>query len=204
MTNTCTQCGRQRGKKNKPWNNCSKCDRLLCLTCCPSSRALISAPKCSKCWGEDYDEKENTRQATPVECQTCHGSFLPADMENSYVPTVCKLCAESSAKLHREERLKEKRQNAVVGLVEVEYSPNSGAYAYDANGLRLEIGDVVLVPATWVDAERTPREATVVSLLSDYTGVAQRIISLVHRERFTNTGLLGGLTSSHRKSKSKA
>ena len=89
-----------------------------------------------------------------------------------------------------EEREKKKR-NAKPGLVEVvwgvhEPKEDGGkGYAYRNPGFDLQLGDIVLLPATWLDREIRgkyhPQEGTVVSTYSDYDGEVQTIIKLVRK-----------------------
>lgn len=50
-------------------------------------------------------------------------------------------------------------------------------YTYQAGPVGVAVGDVVMVPATWVNPE--PQEATVVALGSSYDGPATQIIRVV-------------------------
>lgn len=67
----------------------------------------------------------------------------------------------------------------VPGLVEVD-----GSYAYRTRVKDLAIGDVVLVPATWLDkikGRHDPKEATVTSLTSTYTGETSCILGILRK-----------------------
>lgn len=184
----CCQCGKQRGKKNKPWNRCVACDGHLCLNCSPANRTRHI---CSKCWQSEYEAELKLKAETPVECVGCHKKFLPEQMENPHVPTVCKDCNRIVSEVRDAENKANKKKNARPGLVEVvygEFQPSQDGgrgYAYHNAGLDLELGDVVLVPASWVDKEihgkYDPNVATVVSTYSDYNGAVQSIVGLVKK-----------------------
>lgn len=180
----CCACGRVRGKACKPWKVCSKCNSTLCLTCGRTE-------KCGKCWREEYEENQRIEAITPVECSGCHGKFLRAEMENPYVPKLCKKCGEIVRDARLAEARDAKKRNARPGLVEVSHGihkpeqDGGSGYAYYDRGLNLEIGDIVLLPPTWLDREINgkydPQEGTVVCTYSDYNGEAQSVIRLVRK-----------------------
>lgn len=198
---TCCQCGKQRTKNCKPWQFCTKCGGVVCLKCAPLASTLANPsknhPLCNKCWRKQWEEERERQNQTPVECDGCHAQLVIGDSANPYVkshnptePYICKKCHEiltqAKAITNEIERAKkrERRKLNPRGLVEVIYDrpeklPECG-YAYDPAGLSLQIGDVVLVPKTFLD-EHGPREATVVSLASDYDGEVRNIIRLVRR-----------------------
>jgi len=51
------------------------------------------------------------------------------------------------------------------------------AYTYETGMAKVAVGDIVLVPATWVNPN--PQEATVVSLKTHYDGDVHRILRVV-------------------------
>lgn len=183
----CSQCSQQRGKSAKPWRNCSKCNAVLCLICAPARRAITI---CRKCWGEEWQAEEKLRKETPVECRGCHKTFLPEQMENPYVPTLCKSCHKIPCKARAFEAQEKRKRNARPGLVEVDFGihepkeDGGEGYAYRNPGLDLQLGDVVLLPATWLDrlnGMHAPKEGTVISTYSDYHREVQSIIKLVRK-----------------------
>jgi len=182
----CSKCGKQRNKRHKPWRICGRCGEPFCLRCINGRMEL-----CNTCWNLDYDEKEAKRKQTPVECQGCHKQKLPDEMENPYVPTVCKECAEITRNLKAAKAREDKKRNARPGLVEVAYGVHQPPAEDGGSGYSyyyhepLNLGDIVLVPSTWLDQvheQGGPKEATVVSTYSDYDGHAQSIIRVVKRK----------------------
>jgi hypothetical protein len=112
-------------------------------------------------------------------------------MENPYVPTICKSCHKIVRNVRAFEEREKKKRNARPGLVEVVWGVHEpkedggNGYAYRNTGLDLQLGDIVLVPATRLDREihgkYDPQEGTVVSTYSDYDGEVQTIIKLVRK-----------------------
>jgi hypothetical protein len=188
MNELCGQCGKQRGKYAKPWYACSGCGVFLCLSCSPARRTVH---QCIKCWRLAYEAEQKQRAETPVECKSCHKKYLPAEMANPYVPTLCKGCDEIVSEAKRFEAAEKKRKNARHGLVEVisgihqPQQDGGSGYSYHCSGLKLELGDIVLLPPSWVDTEihgkYDPIEGTVVSTYSDYDGPVKSIIRLVKK-----------------------
>ena len=188
---TCCQCNRQRGKSAKPWRSCAKCKGVVCLMCCPAHKSVA---KCNKCWQEDWkaewDEKERVRKATPIQCQGCRKERLPETMHPHANPPICLDCHTIVTNYREVETQVKRKLNARPGLVEVVYGVHSPetdggkGYAYRDPGLNLRLGDIVMVPASWLDelkGQPQPSEATVVSTYSDYSGETKTIRSLVRR-----------------------
>jgi len=196
----CSQCKRVRGKSAKPWRECSSCHKDLCLHCKPS-RTPDSEVRCWDCSKRAYEEEEKIRKATPIECKGCKGLFLPDDMEYHYwlgchSVRLCKPCISVVQNLRDFERREGKKLKAKPGLVEVVFGvcpkPQedgghgySRTFSYRKGNLDLSLGDIVLLPASWLDREihgkHDKHEGTVVSTYSDYDGETSSIVSLVRK-----------------------
>tara|TARA_Y100000310_G_scaffold211701_1_gene212430 strand:- start:480 stop:956 length:477 start_codon:yes stop_codon:yes gene_type:complete len=148
------------------------------------SKKQTTCQKCSRTqWDKEYKEEKALKKKTPVECQVCKKSKLPAQFDNEYVPTVCKVCAKTAKAVKEAER----KNNAVPGLIEVQYGEldpplkdGGSGYAYDCDE-PVALGDIVAVPQTWVGELRGEQQklATVVSTYSDYTGPTSSVIRVV-------------------------
>jgi hypothetical protein len=118
-------------------------------------------------------------------CRVC--STEVGDGVLKYPGALCPPCWEKD----RAERAEKIRQNAKPGLIQVAYGVvNADSFAGRAFSYRTDIpvsvGDIVLVPATWLsklNGDGLPQEATVVSLHSDYDGDVQSVIRLVRKKR---------------------
>lgn len=177
-TTKCSQCGRERGKKGKPWQICRDCKAILCLYCAPAHK---TNPQCSKCWNVRYEAEQKRRSETPVECQECHAQKLPAEMVNSYVPTVCKDCdtkkreAEAAKKAALEVAAERAWIPGTLRRVVVD-----SRYTYETD-LPVKIGTKVLLPESWlaeVTGKRGPWDGIVSSFITDYTGPCKRILKI--------------------------
>lgn len=186
----CSQCHKERGKKAKPWRSCA-CGGVLCLNCAP---AYQQVPQCSPCRNREFEAEWNKKKNTPVECVGCQQSFLPAEMADTSLvsitgaPRLCKRCDGIVKSVAEYEKQRKRKQNP-RGLVEVQFGIHKPAadggtgYAYlPPRGVKLELGDIVLLPATWLDdiqGVKGPHEGTVVSTYSDYSGDVSSILRLV-------------------------
>jgi len=137
---------------------------------------------------DDYHKEVEKRKNTPVECVTCHKKKLPDEMENPYVPSVCKDCAE----IEKKAKEKERKANARPGLVQVIYGEHSAPKEDGGNGYSyyydepLNLGDIVEVPQTWlgsVKGESSRKLATVVSTYSDYNGSISCILRVIKKAK---------------------
>ena len=146
---------------------------------------------CYVCWKEEYDAKEKERMNTPVVCVGCHKEKLPAEMKDQFAPTICKECDEIARNVRVAEDHAKRIRNAKPGLVEVVYGvvetpkeDGGSGYAYRFHQ-KLKLGDVVLVPASWLDEMNGihgPQEATVISTYSAYDDPVKNIIRVVRSQ----------------------
>lgn len=183
------RCGKVRGKNAKPWRACTRCEIAMCYGCAPSHR--IDPIICQDCWRKEYDARRKVEETTPVDCHGCGNKYLPSDMEVLQKPTICKDCYAIVSAYSTAEAAYKRKASAKPGLVEcswgvLEPKEDGGhGYAYYDPGLNLELGDIVLLPPTWLDREvhgkSDGREATVVSTYSNYSGEVQTVSRLIRR-----------------------
>jgi len=146
----------------------------------------LKGPVCVKC-GKQH---RGYSDLDYLECSRCC-----KEVGSSKLRYPGRLCDECWGK-DRTEKDKKRRENARPGLVEVRYGvlsePAGGwkdggeGYAYRTSIKGLEVGDVVLVPRTWLsELQGGPKEqeATVVSTYSAYQGSASSIIRLVSKRK---------------------
>jgi hypothetical protein len=126
-----------------------------------------SAPICQKC-GRQHRGYSNLDY---LECHNCCKEVGSGKL--NYPGGLCDECH----KARRDAEDAKKKANARPGLVEV------GRYAYMSNIKGLEVGDVVLLPVSWLDELKGqgPQEGTITCLYSDYDGPVKSIIRLVRK-----------------------
>ena len=131
----------------------------------------LSGPICNKC-GKQHRGYSNLEY---LECSNCCKEIGSRKLHHP--GALCENCLKE-----RNDNLeKTKRDNAVLGLVEV------GRYSYRCDIPNLEVGDVVLIPASWVDelkGIRKPQEGVITCLYSDYSGPTKSILGLVRKRNF--------------------
>jgi hypothetical protein len=127
----------------------------------------LSGPICKKC-GKQH------RGYSSLEYLECSGCCKEVGSSKLHYPGA--LCDDCLKKRNLDAD-KKKRENAVPGLVEV------GRYAYRSNIPDLEVGDVVLLPPSWVDELKggKPQEGVVTCLYSDYDGPTKSILGLFRK-----------------------
>lgn len=186
-------CGKIRGKYAQPWGNCPVCGRVICATCL----AHTTEKRCHSCWRKAMDEEHKRLMSIPCECPSCHKMKLPkffkepwvvanskTHPEYSQINHLCKVCDKKQT----EEKLLQRKKNAIPGLVEVNYGERpvptedgGHGHAYFSS-TPLNLGDIVQVPQTWLGefkGDVGPNIATVVSTYSDYQGQVSRIVKVV-------------------------
>jgi hypothetical protein len=129
-------------------------------------------PRCQKC-GKRH---RGYSDLSFLECKRCCSEVGQSNLH--YVGNSGGLCNECY-RIHTIEEEERKKRDAVPGLVEVD-----GGYAYRTRVKDLSVGDVVLVPATWLDkikGRHDPKEATVTSLSSCYTGETSCILGVLRK-----------------------
>lgn len=142
-------------------------------------------------WQKKWDEEQRIKKSTPHECQGCNKTFVPDDMASTTEPKLCKTCNNIINNWKIVDARVTRKRNAKPGLVEcvwgVHHPTEDGGkgYAYRDPGLDLKLGDIVMLPPTWLDREVHGKydeaEATVVSTYSDYADQVSTIRRLVRR-----------------------
>lgn len=128
---------------------------------------MTTVPICPKC----HKKHRGYSNLDYLECSNCC-----KEIGNSKLiyPGLCNNCYKSLQKAAD----KKKRKNAKPGLIEV------NNYSYHSTIKGIKVGDVVLLPPTWVDelnGRYGPQEGTVTCLYSDYEGPTKSILGLVHK-----------------------
>lgn len=184
----CSVCENKRTRSCKPWYVCS-CGKIMCGVCVKIMRRVYlnvetGEAKCTECTVIEYERQRLLEESTPIECSRCKDLKLPKDFHSHRIARpICQDCHD------KEEAEKENNRKvySVAGLVEVCYGEHpkpdkdgGSGYAYRDPGLNLQLGDVVFVPATWMDKEirgdYSNKKATVVSTYSDYKGNVASIL----------------------------
>lgn len=191
----CSLCQWVRTKRSKPWQTCIDCRCVMCLKCHQAWRD----PRCPSCnskrWRQKEQERhtqaEHDRKTVKHLCCGCEQTYLRDDMKTVEEPRLCKTCDHTIQNWQVVEKRVTRKRMARPGLMEVnlgEHQPKQDGgcgYAYRDPGLNLKLGDIVMIPPTWLDRDvhhdYSNKVGTVVSTFSDYSKEVQTIVSLVRR-----------------------